>query len=126
VSTGREELGLSGRLLDTPVRTAVDVPYFHHTRRGIWVVAGPDVMPGRREEPAEIVDVCPTALHLLGLGVPDDVDGTVRVDLFRSDSDVVRRPVRVVAAEGVIERDDLEEFDDEAIKEKLRGLGYMH
>jgi predicted AlkP superfamily phosphohydrolase/phosphomutase len=126
VSTSREEVGLSGRTLDTPVRTAVDVPYFHHTRRGVWVAVGPDVRPGRIDEPASIVDVCPTALHLLGVGVPDDLDGRVRAEMFRPDSDAATRPVRVVAAEGAVERDDLDEYDDEAIKEKLRGLGYMH
>jgi predicted AlkP superfamily phosphohydrolase/phosphomutase len=126
VSTTREDLGVSGRLLDTPVRTHVDVPYFHHTRRGIWVVAGPDVRPGRVDAQASIVDMCPTALHMLGLGVPDDVDGRVRVELFRSDSDVAMRSVRTVAAEGAVDSDAGEDYDDEAIKEKLRGLGYMH
>lgn len=125
VSTTREGVGLSGKLLDTPVRTPVDVPYWHHTRRGIWVCAGPDVAAGASLEPAEIVDVLPTSLHLLGLGVPDDVDGRVRLDAFRPDSEPATREVRTIAAEGALEN-DAEEYDDEAIKEKLRGLGYMH
>ena len=125
VSTSREDLGLSGRLLDTPVRTHVDVPYFHHTRRGIWVSAGPDFVHGAVDA-AEIVDVLPTVLHALGLGVPDDVDGRARLDLFREGSEPASRPVSLVAPEGAVESDDLEEYDDEAIKEKLRGLGYMH
>ncbi len=126
VSTSRESLGLSGKLLDTPVRTPVDVPYFHHTRRGIWVAAGPDVKPGRFAEPMSIVDVCPTALHLLGVAVPDDVDGRVRTELFRADSEPATRAVRFEKAEVGVQSDDLGEYDDEAIKEKLRGLGYMH
>jgi predicted AlkP superfamily phosphohydrolase/phosphomutase len=126
VSTSREDLGLSGRLLDTPVRTRVDVPYFHHTRRGICVVAGPHVDPRRLAEPLDIVDVCPTALHLVGVGVPDDLDGRVRLELFRADSEPATRPVRYVAEERGVESSDLDEYDDEAIKEKLRGLGYIH
>lgn len=126
VSTRREDLGLTGRLLDTPVRTPVDVPYFHHTQRGIWVVAGPDVAAGARLPAAAIVDVCPTSLHLLGLGVPDDVDGRVALEFFRDDAPVrLREPVRV-APDGALDADTGEEYDDEAIKEKLRGLGYMH
>jgi predicted AlkP superfamily phosphohydrolase/phosphomutase len=124
VTTTREELGLSGRLLDTPVRTRVDVPYFHHTRRGIWVVAGPDVVSGHHDRAAEIVDVCPTALHLLGLAVPDDLDGHVRQDLFAGGPAL--EPVRTRHVEASVDAGDLEEYDDEAIKEKLRGLGDMH
>ena len=124
VSTTREELGLSGRLLDTPVRTRVDVAYFHHTRRGIWVVAGPDVRPGRLAAPCEIVDVCPTALHLLGLAVPDDVDGRVRSELFAGGPATL--PVRTVHVDAPLEVDAGGDYDDDAIKEKLRGLGYMH
>lgn len=126
VTTSREELGLSGRLLDTPVRTHVDVPYFHHTRRGIWISAGPDVEPGARPEAFEIVDVLPTVLHALGLPVPSDVDGRVRTELFREESEIASRPVVTVDVEGGIVSDDAGEYDDEAIKEKLRGLGYMH
>src|SRR5205085_1692040 len=86
VSTSREELGLSGRTLDSPIRTAVDVPYFHHTRRGIWVAAGPGVAARAFEEPFDITDVCPTVLHLAGAPVPDDLDGRVRLELFEPDA----------------------------------------
>lgn len=126
VSTTREDLGLSGRLLDTPVRTQVDVPYFHHTRRGIWAVAGPDVRHGASLDPMQIVDVCPTALHMLGLAVPDDLDGSVRLELFDPGSEVAARPVAYEHVDAHVEGADLEEYDDEAIKDKLRGLGYMH
>lgn len=125
VSHENEAIGLSGRLLDVPVHQPVETPYFHHTRRGIWAVAGPDVVPGRRTEAASIVDVCPTALHLLGLGVPGDVDGVVRTEFFRNGSSPASRPVvRIEAPAG--SAGDVEEYDDESIKEKLRGLGYMH
>lgn len=126
VSTSRESLGLTGRILDTPVRTLVDVPYFHHTRRGIWVVAGPDVEARLDLEPMSIVDVCPTAMHMLGIGVPDDVDGRVALELFREGSATRSRAVERVTPDAAILPDDGDEYDDEAIKDKLRGLGYMH
>lgn len=126
VSTSREALGLSGRILDTPVRTTLDVPYFHHTRRGIWVTAGPDVEAGARLEAQSIVDVCPTAMHMLGLGVPDDIDGRVALEMFREGSATRVREVTRVTPDATISADDGEAYDDEAIKDKLRGLGYMH
>ena len=61
---------------------------------------------------------------MLGLAVPSDADGRVRLELFKRDSDVAARPVRTVEVEGAVES-DVEEFDDAAIKEKLRGLGYL-
>ena len=73
-----------------------------------------------------IVDVCPTAMHLLGIGVPDDVDGRVAIELFREGSVTRSRAVEIVAPDATILADDGEEYDDEAIKDKLRGLGYMH
>ena len=72
------------------------------------------------------MDVLPTALHILGLAVPTDVDGVVRLELFERDSDIATRPVSFVEPAGPLESDSGDEFDDEAIKEKLRGLGYMH
>ncbi|HQR36994.1 MAG TPA: alkaline phosphatase family protein [Blastocatellia bacterium] len=126
VESTREDVGLSGRLLDVPVRQAVDAPYFHHTRRGIWAVAGPGVRPGVLAGPFNIVDVCPTALHLAGASVPDDLDGAVRLELFDPASEPGARPVRYVATDATVTTDDDVEYDDDAIKEKLRGLGYMH
>ncbi|MBK6317080.1 MAG: hypothetical protein IPF53_23060 [Blastocatellia bacterium] len=117
---------MTGRILDTPVRTPVDVPYFHHTRRGIWVVAGPDVEARSGLGPLSIVDVCPTAMHMLGIGVPDDLDGRVALELFREGSVPQSRPVKKVTPDATISADDGEAYDDDAIKEKLRGLGYMH
>jgi predicted AlkP superfamily phosphohydrolase/phosphomutase len=125
VTTNREEVGLSGRLLDTPVRTKVDVPYFHHTSRGIVAAAGPDVRAGARFEPFEIVDILPTVLHLLGVPVPSDVDGVVRRELFRDESSATREPL-FVDAMPLGDPEGIDPYDDEAIKEKLRGLGYMH
>jgi hypothetical protein len=126
VSSAREELGLSGRMLDMPARTPVDVPYFHHTRRGIWAVCGAGVEAGARLGPLDITDVCPTVLHLVDAGVPDDLDGRVRVDFFQKDSEPARRPLRHVPAGVRISEGEVDEFDDEAIKEQLRGLGYMN
>lgn len=125
VSASREELGLTGRTLDGPIRTPVDVPYFHHNGRGIWCVAGPGVRRGARLGAFEIADVAPTALHLLGLPVPEDVDGRVRAELFEPGAEPAMREVRHVAPEGSVTPDLDADYDDEAIREKLRGLGYM-
>jgi predicted AlkP superfamily phosphohydrolase/phosphomutase len=126
VSTNREELGLSGRMLDMPDRTPVEVPYFHHTRRGIWVAYGAGIRRGASLGPFDITDVCATVLHMLGAAVPDDLDGGIRLDFFEESAEPVKRPARFVSIGGVTPAESAEDFDDEAIKEQLRGLGYMN
>jgi len=45
-----------------------------HRAEGLWALAGPNVVEGRRAE-ASIVDVAPTIMHLAGLAVPAWMDG---------------------------------------------------
>jgi predicted AlkP superfamily phosphohydrolase/phosphomutase len=45
-----------------------------HRADGLWALAGPNVVQGRRAE-ASIVDVAPTIMHLAGLAVPAWMDG---------------------------------------------------
>jgi len=74
----------------------------HHTsaRRGILIVHGPHIKPGKWLPDASIMDVAPTILHTLGLSVPADMDGRVLSEIFAEDSEPGRRPVIVVAAQG--------------------------
>ena len=52
-----------------------------HRRYGILLALGPGVTAGEIEG-ANIVDLAPTALHAMGLPVPDDMDGRVLTELF--------------------------------------------
>jgi hypothetical protein len=113
-------------MLDMPARTTVDVPYFHHTQRGIWVVWGAGVRSGVSLGPFDITDVSATLLRLCDAGVPDDLDGRVRLDFFDDGAEPSRRPIRYVHVDASIDVEQGGEFDDEAIKDQLRGLGYMN
>ncbi len=53
-----------------------------HRREGFFLGWGPDIATGAAETPVEMVDVAPTVLHLLGLPVPTDMQGEVRLDLL--------------------------------------------
>jgi predicted AlkP superfamily phosphohydrolase/phosphomutase len=48
-----------------------------HAREGIWVAAGPSIAPRAGRGRAEIADLAPTALHLLGLPVYAEMQGRV-------------------------------------------------
>jgi len=96
-----------------------------HTRDGIFMAYGPDIEPNKDINVAQIVDIAPTLLHLLGLPVPEDIDGQVltaalkpiprlqEVRQTRSPRHDEHAPRTYSRAEG------------EAIKGRLRELGYM-
>jgi arylsulfatase A-like enzyme/predicted Zn-dependent protease len=52
-----------------------------------WILAGPGLPPGRRVvEPVSLVQVMPTLLDLVGLEIPDDLDGTSVLPLLDGDA----------------------------------------
>jgi predicted AlkP superfamily phosphohydrolase/phosphomutase len=63
-----------------------------HRREGILLASGPDIPEGRLDRPVAMTDVAPTVLHMLGLAVPDDMRGEIRLDLVRSS--LAERPVK--------------------------------
>jgi len=64
-------------------------------------------------------------LHVCGARVPDDLDGKVRLDFFEPDAEPAARAVEYNHVDAHV-TGEVDEFDDEAIKEQLRGLGYMN
>jgi len=58
-------------------------PAVEHRQFGIFCMAGPDVQKGKRIYGASVLDVAPTALHLLGLPAGMDMDGKVLVNAFK-------------------------------------------
>ncbi len=100
-------------------------PEFHdsgsHRAEGILLALGPTVRAGHRIEGAGVHDVTPTALHLMGLPVPDDLDGRVLAEMM-SDA----RPVVSAGAGGAASAPaEPTEEDMSAVEERLRSLGYM-
>jgi predicted AlkP superfamily phosphohydrolase/phosphomutase len=57
-----------------------------HTQYGIFICTGPDTKKNTRLENTDIIDICPTVLHLLGLPIPYYTDGKVLYGAFRPDS----------------------------------------
>jgi predicted AlkP superfamily phosphohydrolase/phosphomutase len=97
----------------------------NHRQEGILLAAGPDIGEGEIAG-AQLQDVAPTALHMLGAALPDDMDGRVLTELFRRDSppaqDEVRYQPAVRTAAAVAE---IAEEDEEVLRKRLEDLGYM-
>ncbi len=93
---------------------------------GVFMAFGKPVRRGVWLEGAQIVDVAPTALHLAGLPVPDDVDGRVLLDALQAeyaDPAGIRTGPAAVRCEGGGEQ-VLSPEEQEILEERLRGLGY--
>lgn len=55
---------------------------------------GPDIRSeGLRLTGSKIYDITPTILHIFGLPIPQDIDGRVLTEIFKSDSEPAKRPV---------------------------------
>ena len=89
-----------------------------HAPNGIYAIEGPSVTVSGSA--ADIVDIAPTVLSLLDIGVPSDMDGTVLDNLFEEPlgTEYVSptTPERCAEPEG---------STDDDVKERLSDLGYL-
>jgi predicted AlkP superfamily phosphohydrolase/phosphomutase len=91
-----------------------------HRRYGILLALGPGVQPGTVDG-ANIVDLAPTALHAMGLPVPDDMDGKVLSELFSDGREVQRS----AGASGETSEVVYTPEEEAAIQASLENLGYL-
>lgn len=99
-----------------------------HKLHGILIFYGAAVQPGTRIRGARLVDLAPTILYLMDEPVPAELDGRVLTEPLRRDF-VAARPLRHDAQEGKSGDDDggsgYDAEDEERVRERLRGLGYV-
>ncbi len=96
-----------------------------HTSDGIFVAAGGPFRRGAVLDAPSLADVLPTALHLLGAPLPDDLDGRVIEDAL-DPVWVAAHPVTSAARRGGGDGPESLSEDDEAEMRKfLQGLGYV-
>jgi hypothetical protein len=99
-----------------------------HEREGVVILHGPGVRRGGVMAPHHIEDIAPTILHLCGLPVPRYMDGSVMTDAFEEDW-LGENPVTEEgdgAFAGVeTEGPTMTLEEEEQLKERLRGLGYL-
>jgi len=98
-----------------------------HDMNGIFVAAGHDIQATGFLPQASLLDVAPTLLYSLDQAVPQNMDGRVLEDVFRSDfrsghSVAVGDPREVVAREG---ENVYSEEEEAAIRSRLQSLGYL-
>ena len=99
-----------------------------HRQTGVLIAAGPGIEPSRETLDASVFDITPTVLALLGEPVARDMDGFVLTEILDDDFEAANPVTYIdtyeheVAVSG--EAPETEEVDD-AIRERLRSLGYI-
>jgi len=96
-----------------------------HRLEGIFIAKGPSIKQGHRLKHVEIIDIAPTLLHILGIPIPNDMDGKVLKDMFRSNSELARRDINLADTIGMQTAGEPEELLDDSVRKRLEDLGYL-
>ncbi len=97
-----------------------------HRYHGVVLLKGEPFKAGHTIAGARIVDLAPTILHLMGLSIPDDMDGQVLMDALNEEFKA-RRSVTYRKAEEAERGSEAvySEVEARRIEERLRSLGYL-
>ncbi|MEJ2720474.1 MAG: alkaline phosphatase family protein [bacterium] len=98
-----------------------------HQMDGVLIAWGPYIKRGLTVH-ARLVDIAPTVLALMGLPVPDDMEGRVLSEMI-DPGFIAEHPVQHISSfEDYIDRREnvaVKEVNEEEMLEKLRALGYV-
>ena len=92
--------------------------------KGIFTAYGCDIRETGKVDGARIIDIAPTALHIMAVPIPSDMDGKV-LDIFREHSGPVEMKVCYQDVDEREEEKELSREEEEAIKRRLQELGYL-
>lgn len=98
-----------------------------HRMNGILVISGPFIKKGLEIKGAEIIDIAPTILYLMGLPIPNDFDGRVLEDAIQR-THLDSEPIVFTEAEEFDREQSKYLYDEKErkqIEDKLRALGYI-
>jgi predicted AlkP superfamily phosphohydrolase/phosphomutase len=98
-----------------------------HRLNGILIARGPMLKTAAEIENTQLIDIAPTLLYMLGVPVPEDMDGKVLTNAFRSDF-LTTHPIRASNASSASETHRPSGYTDEEsakVEERLRALGYL-
>jgi predicted AlkP superfamily phosphohydrolase/phosphomutase len=104
-------------------------PTGDHRMEGVLIASGPSVQAGATlGESANLLDIAPTILHLLGVPVPADMDGRFLAELFDPAILAPATPADSLYGDHAIAESVPSAYtaeEDEAIQQRLADLGYL-
>lgn len=93
-----------------------------HDLDGLFLFWGNGIRAGEIQG-AQILDLAPTILHLMGEAVPADMDGEVLDEILENPLPVVKRAAMVGQKD--LDQKTYSEEESQEVQERLRGLGYL-
>ncbi len=98
-----------------------------HRMHGMVLAYGPAVRPGVVIEGAQIVDLAPTILHVMGVPIPDAMDGRVLSEILADGFRPVQASAQTHSQPGPFggNGSGLSEEDERILLERLSALGYV-
>lgn len=110
--------------------TARDFGNGEHRREGILILKGPLIDSDGKPDNPQLEDLSPTILYLMGLPVPDYMDGKVLTSCIKRDV-LERNPVVRVSSVSMNREEttsgdtETSKEDDMLIRQQLKSLGYI-
>ncbi len=97
-----------------------------HRMNGVFMAYGSAIQPGVVAQDAQIIDLAPTILHLMGMPIPERMDGRVLQEILDS-SFYLKPPVRAKEWNGRLggDQQELTEEEKRILTDRLRSLGYV-
>jgi predicted AlkP superfamily phosphohydrolase/phosphomutase len=99
----------------------------HHRMNGLFILRGPSVRQGEQIQGARLIDLAPTIYSLMGVPIPQDLDGQPLRQVFAPDYEIVPEyesgPVDHFIKPDVEQVYSLEE--EALLAQHLRNLGYV-
>ena len=98
-----------------------------HRMDGIFIATGAGIRKGVEITGAEIIDMSPTILYMMGLPIPEDMDGKVLNNIFKSEC-CEEGKIRTEKTAPGAKKNDYEGYSEseaKKVEERLKNLGYI-
>jgi arylsulfatase A-like enzyme len=100
-----------------------------HMMNGVLMMTGANVRKGMNNFDAQIMDIAPTVLYLLGEPIPEDMDGAILdqpiAEPYKQHHPLDARQDRAAGSQTTRAAIDSSEAINEFIEEQLRAIGYV-
>jgi predicted AlkP superfamily phosphohydrolase/phosphomutase len=126
----RGEKGLLSKSLVTEKPEGISLWTGTHRQEGIVILSGPNISPGKIPFTPQIQDLTPTILYLLGIAIPEDMDGRVIEEAIEP-SYLVQNKIEYTKPMAPEKRSPGEvttgfsEEEMEKVRRRLESLGYL-
>ncbi len=98
----------------------------HHRPQGMIILWGEKVKGGETIEGARIIDLAPTVLYLMGIPIPVDMDGQVLTEVLKPEFVSQNPPLfSDLGSDREPGRDVYSPQEEEEVRERLKGFGYV-